>query len=77
MEEDERQVLEQQSQPLATKKQNRVHYERNYVDSNFLSRMFLWSFNTLINSVNQNDGKMQEKFIEDMRLDEDEDEEQV
>jgi hypothetical protein len=35
------------------------------------------SFNTLINSVNSNGGKMSEKFIEDMRVDENEDEEKV
>ena len=42
-----------------------------------MARTFMWSFNTLINSVNSNGGKMSEKFIEDMRVDENEDEEKV
>ena len=33
----------------------------------------MWSINSLINSVNRNDGKMNEKFIEDMRFNENED----
>ena len=54
-----------------------MHYRRNYVDGGFLARTFMWSFNTLINSVNSNGGKLSEKFIEDMRVDENEDEEKV
>ena len=37
----------------------------------------MWSFTTLINSVNRNDGKMSEKFIEDMRFDENEDDKKI
>ena len=50
-----------------------MHYRRNYVDGSFFGRFFMWSINSLINSVNRNDGKMNEKFIEDMRFDENED----
>ena len=37
----------------------------------------MWSINSLINSVNRNDGKMNEKYIEDMRFDENEDDKRI
>ena len=54
-----------------------MHYRRNYVDGSFFGRIFMWSINSLINSVNRNDGKMNEKFIEDMRFDENEDDKRI
>ena len=50
---------------------------RNYIDGSFLSRVFMWSFTPLVNSVNRNDGNMSEKYIEDMRFDENEDDEKI